>query len=113
MTTVILNTNIGEAENKISYTSSFMATAVLNTKLGEAENKISYVSGSVKKTDYDAKISGTGKIYWTNSEWHTWCKGKKRNLFNKLNISNLKKNSTLDTELATLVTKAGLKAEQG
>ena len=33
-----------------------MTTAVLNTKIGEVENKIPDVSGLVRKTDYNAKI---------------------------------------------------------
>ena len=38
-----------------------MATTALNSKIGEAENKISDVNGLVKKTDYNAKISGNEK----------------------------------------------------
>ena len=39
---------------------------ILNTKLGETENKIP-VSGSVKKTIYDAKILNIDKIYFNTS----------------------------------------------
>ena len=38
-----------------------MTTTILNTKLEQAENKISDVNGLVKKTDYNAKISGNEK----------------------------------------------------
>ena len=34
-----------------------MITAILNTKIGEIENKIPDITDLVKKTDYDAKIS--------------------------------------------------------
>ena len=36
--------------------SGLMTTAVLNTKIGQVENKIPDVSGLVRKTDYNAKI---------------------------------------------------------
>ena len=72
-----------------------MTTAVLNTKIDEAENKI-YVSGLVQKTDYDAKTSDI----------------EEKELLHKSNISNLVKNSDLNTKLATLATRAELKAEQ-
>ena len=40
MTTTVLNTKIGEVENKISNTSSLVTTTALNTKISEVENKI-------------------------------------------------------------------------
>ena len=42
MTTIVLNTNISEVENKIPDTSSLATTNVLNTKISEVENKIPY-----------------------------------------------------------------------
>ena len=39
MTTAVLNTKIGEVENKIPDTSSLVTTTVLNTKFSEVENK--------------------------------------------------------------------------
>ena len=42
MTTIVLNTNISEVENKIPDTSSLATTTVLNTKISEVENKIPY-----------------------------------------------------------------------
>ena len=43
-----------------------MTTTILNTKLEQAENKISDVNGLVKKTDYNAKISGNEKSIASN-----------------------------------------------
>ena len=53
MTTAVINTKIGEVENKILDISFLASTIVLNTKTGEAENKIPDVSGLVKKTVYE------------------------------------------------------------
>ena len=41
-----------------------MTTTVLNTKIGDVENKIPNVSDSVQKTDYDAKILNIEKKYF-------------------------------------------------
>ena len=43
---------------------ALIATSVLNTKIGEVENKIPDVSGLVKKTDY--KILDIEKKYFTS-----------------------------------------------
>ena len=40
MTTIIFNTKISEAENKIPDTSSLVTTTVSNTKISEVENNI-------------------------------------------------------------------------
>ena len=40
LATIVLNTKVGEVENKTPNTSSLVTTAVLNTKLGEVEKKI-------------------------------------------------------------------------
>ena len=60
-----------------------MTTTVLNTKIGEVENKIPNVSGLLKKKpkktiDYDAKISEIEGKYFTtaNYELYTRCKDK-------------------------------------
>ena len=47
---------------KIPDTSGLVSTTVLNTQIGEVENKIPCVSGFVKKTDYDAKIKDCNKF---------------------------------------------------
>ena len=53
-------------KNKIPLASCLVTTTILHTKIGEAENKIPDVTGLVKKTDYDAKISGIeGKHFST------------------------------------------------
>ena len=46
-----------------------MTTAVLNTKIGEVENKIPTVSDLVKKTDYNAEISDIETKYFTTSDY--------------------------------------------
>ena len=65
MTKTVLNTKIGEVDNKIPDTSSlvtpdtsgFVTTTVLNIKTAEVENKIPDTIALVKKTDYRTKIS--------------------------------------------------------
>ena len=44
MTTAVVNTKIGEVENKTPDNSGLATTAVLNTKFSEVEKKISDVS---------------------------------------------------------------------
>ena len=46
-----------EKLRKIPDISSLVTIIVLNTKLGEVENKITCNSGLVKKTNYNVKIS--------------------------------------------------------
>ena len=72
-----------------------MNNAVLNTKIGEAENKIPDVSGLVKKTVYNAKISDMEKKYFTTSDYNKLTSEvidikikEKELLFYKSNISN-------------------------
>ena len=90
----------------------------MNTKIVKVDNKIPNVTYLVKKSDYDAKILDIEKKYFTTADYNKFtsetldAKRKKKELVNKFDISNLVKNSDLNTKLATLATKAGLKAEQ-
>ena len=90
----------------------------MNTKIGEIENKIPYVTDLVKKTNYDAKIKHIKKRYFTTAAYNKFAsetldaKIKQKELFNKLDISNLVNFFDLNTKLVTLATKADLKAEQ-
>ena len=53
---------IGEVKNKkIPDINDLVFTDVLNTKIGEVENKMPNVSALVKKTVYETKISEIGK----------------------------------------------------
>ena len=73
---------------------------------------------SKKKTDYDAKISEIEGENRTNSGYNEFTsdildtKIEQKELVNKSDICNLVKNSDLNIKLATLATKAQLKAEQ-
>ena len=95
-----------------------MTNAVSYTKISEIKNKIAVASDLVKKTNCEAKILKIeGKhIIISNYDKFTSdildAKQKTKELVNKLNICNLAKNSDLHTKLATLATKAKLKAEQ-
>ena len=97
--------------------SDLVTTAVLNTKIGEVEEKIPIVSGLVKKTNYDAKILDTEEKYFTTSGYNKFTsdildpKIKQKQLLNKSDISNLIKDSDFKTKLRTLATKAELKVE--
>ena len=92
-----------------------MSTAVLNKKkIGNVEIKIPNVSGLVKKTDYDAEISGIQKKYFTTSDYNKFTKEildahiKETKLVDQYDTSNLVKSSDLNTKLATLAAKAEL-----
>ena len=77
-----------------------MVTAtVLNTKIGEVENKIPDVSGLVRKTDYDAKIKDIEGTYFSTVNYNRFAseifdaKIKQKELDYKSDVSNLEKNS--------------------
>ena len=90
---------------------------VVIRKISGIETKVLDISGFVKKTDYDAKISGTEKEYFTTADYNRFtsepldAKIKEKEIVNKSDISNLVKNSDLNTKLSTLATKAELKVE--
>ena len=64
VTAIVLNTKIGEVENKIPGTSGLETNSVLKTIFGEVENKVSDASYLVKKTDYNIKNSDLEKNYF-------------------------------------------------
>ena len=70
VTTTLLNTKIGEVENKIPDTNGLVTTIVLNTKIGEVENKIRNVNDLFNKTVYNAKISDSEKKYFITSDFN-------------------------------------------
>ena len=96
--------------------SSLVAKALLNTKCGEIENKIPQITDLRKKTDYDAKIIDIEKKYFTAADYNKFTSEtfdaniKQKELVNNSYMSNIIKNSDLNINLATLATKAELKA---
>ena len=86
--------------------------------LTAVENKIADVSSLVKKTDYDAKISDIQSKYIATADYNKFTKNivdnniKTKNLVDKAAIAGFINNAQLDRKLATLATKAELKAEQ-
>ena len=60
---------MSKVENKILEASGLMTTAVLDTKIGEVENKIRDV-----KTDCNSKISDIEKQYFTVSDYNKFTK---------------------------------------
>ena len=81
------------------------------------ENKIPGIIGLIEKTVYDAKILDIDKKYVSTSDYKFKkeilnAKIKEKKLVDQSDISNLIKNSDLNTKLATLATKSQLKAEQ-
>ena len=113
-----MNEKVDKVENKIPDISGLVTITVLDTKIGEVESKISEISGLVKKIDYNAKISDIEEKYFTTSNYNKFvgeiidAKIQAKGLVHKSTISNLVKNSDLNITLATLATKAELKAEQ-
>ena len=80
--------------------SGLVTATVLNTKIGEVQNKISHVNNLFEKIGYDAKIKEPRNILLL-----LICKDKTKKLVNKSGISNLIK-KYLNTKFVTLVTKA-------
>ena len=86
-------------------------------KVGEVENKIPDLDCLVKKTIYDAKFSKIDRKYCTNYDYNKLTKKifdakiNEKELVEKSDVSNLVKNTDLNTKPNTLVTKAELKAE--
>ena len=86
-------------------------------KVGEVENKIPDLDCLVKKTIYDAKFSKIERKYFTNYDYNKLTKKifdakiNEKELVEKSDVSNLVKNTDLNTKPNTLVTKAELKAE--
>ena len=114
--TTVLNAKIGEVENKLPDTGGLMTTTVLDTKTGDVYNKVPDVSGLINKIVHNAKTSDIEKKYFTTLNYNKFtteildAKMKEKRLLDKFNISNLVKKSNLKRKLATLATKAELKA---
>ena len=114
--TTVLNAKIGEVENKIPDTGGLMTTTVLDTKTGDVYNKVPDVSGLINKIVHNAKTSDIEKKYFTTLNYNKFTteildtKIKEKRLLDKFNVSNLVKKSDLKRKLATLATKAELKA---
>ena len=95
---------------------SLVAKTLLNTKCGEIENKIPQITDLRKKTDDNAKIIDIEKKYFTTADYNKFTNEtfdaniKQKELVNNSDMSNIKKNSDLNIKLATLATKAELKA---
>ena len=95
---------------------SLVAKTLLNTKCGEIENKIPQITNLRKKTDDNAKIIDIEKKYFTTVDYNKFTSEtfdaniKQKELVNNSDMSNIKKNSDLNIKLATLATKAELKA---
>ena len=105
-----------EMSIKKLHVGSLVAKTLLNTKCGEIENKIPQVTDLRKKTDYDAKIIDIEKKYFTTADYNKFTNEtfdaniKQKELVNNSDMSNIIKNSSLNIKLATLATKAELKA---
>ena len=80
--------------------------------------KIKYLSNLVKKTYYDAKISNIESKFITTADYNKFTKDivdnniKIKNIVDKSDIAGFINNTSFDEKkLATLATKAELKAE--
>ena len=56
--------------NQIPVITGLLTTGVLNTKIGEVDNKIPDVSKLIKKADYDAKIKDTERKHFTTADYN-------------------------------------------
>ena len=69
VTTSILNTALGEVENKTAVVSNLGVSNVFDTNMKEVENKFPVVSYLDKKMDYGTKISELKGKYITTSDY--------------------------------------------
>ena len=82
------------------------------------KNKISNVGNFVRKSDYDEEILDIKSKYFTASDYSKFTNGKldlkikQKQLADKSDIAGFINNSDLNKKVATLATKAELKAEQ-
>ena len=107
--------------DKVLDTSGLVTNAILDTKLGKVEDKIPNFSSLLKKTFYNekniTKISDNEKKYFTTSNYNKFTdrkpatKIKEKGLVDKFSVSDLIKNSDVNTKVATLATKVELKAQ--
>ena len=108
------NAKTTEIEGKIPNISNLATNAALTA----VENKIPDVSNLVKKAYYDAKISDIENKYITTADYNKFTKDivanniKSKELVDKSAIAGFISNAELDRKVATLATKAELKAEQ-
>ena len=107
VTTTVLNTKIGEVQDKFLVVTNLVTTNVLETTIKEVEDEDPNFSDLVKKRDYDAKISDIERKYFTTPDYNKFTsdiidtKIKQKELIDKFDISNLVKDSDLNTNLAT------------
>ena len=101
------NAKITEMEGKIPSITGSSTTAALNA----VENKIPDDYNLVKKTDHDAKISDIESKCFTATDYNK-TKIKQKGLIDKSEIFGFISNADLGKKVATLATKAKLKAEQ-
>ena len=105
---------ITEIESKITSIND-LAT---NTALTAVKNKISNVGNFVRKSDYDEEILDIKSKYFTATDYNKFTnekldlKIKQKQLADKFGIAGFINNSDLNKKVATLATKAELKAEQ-
>ena len=103
--------------DKVLDTSGLVTNAILDTKLGKVEDKIPNFSSLLKKTFYNAKISDNEKKQFITSNYNKFTGGKpdtkikEKRLVDNSSVSDLIKNSDVNTKLATLATKVELKAQ--
>ena len=87
-----------------------VTTTVLNTKIGEAENEIPNVTDLVNKSNYITKISHIEKKYFTTADYNKFSSDIlgneiKQKKVNMSNISNLINNSDVNTQLKNISNK--------
>ena len=70
VTKTVLNTKIGEVENKIPGMNGLVTNSVFITKTGEVMNEILNVIYFVQKSDYDAKTTDVEGKYFTTADYN-------------------------------------------
>ena len=91
-----------------------MTNTVVDTKIGEVENKIPDVSGLVRKADCDAKISDIEVKYFDTSNYNKFMSNildeKIKKIVDKFNISNLVKKFRFKHKTCNIFNKSRIKS---
>ena len=106
MTTIVLNTNISEIENKIANTSSLMTKTVFNTKISEVVNKTLDLAKYISTREFNKLRAEnfTARLKQADLESKTDFDNKLTS-FNKQITSNKTKHLKVQKKLNSLITK--------
>ena len=109
---------VGDVDQKIGDDSGLVTTTALDTKIKEVDNKIPHLGVLVKKADYAIKMLEIGRKYFTFSDYNKFtsdildAKINQTEFVNKSDVSNLVKNSDLNTKTCNISNLTRIKSRE-